>query len=153
MKLYGNILAYFSSHGQQKTYAYLRTSTFNIFGALWSKICRVITRETFEGGWGYLYRNTFRNFHPVQKYFFAKNEDFSKIFETLLHRSPQNPLFIFFIEKFPQNLQKELKKFSRRLRRRKRVAIPHFSPLVCRWAPPPRGVPPKSPWLLSKVEK
>ena len=44
----------------------------------------------------------FRNFRPVQKYFFAIIENFSKIFTIFLHRSPQKPLFIVFYQEIYQ---------------------------------------------------
>merc|ERR1711873_254344 len=86
----------------------------------------------------------FRNFGPVEKYFFAKNEDFSKIFEILIHRSPQKSLFIaFLLTNFPNISKKVLKNFSRRLRRRKRVEIPQFfDPQSVDGPPPLEGSPP-----------
>ena len=66
----------------------------------------------------------FRNLRPsVEILFFATNEDFSKIFEILQHRSPQKSLFIALLfTNFTKISKKVLKKFSRYLR---------FLPLVC----------------------
>ena len=74
---------------------------------------------------------------PVEKYFeifglwrntfLPKNEDFSKIFEILLHRSPQKSLFIaFLLTNFPKISKKVLKNFSRRLRRREKHTFGAF---------------------------
>ena len=59
--------------------------------------------------------------------FLPKMRIFSKIFEILLHTTPQKSLFIaFLLTNFPKISKKVLKNFSRRLRRRKREEITQF---------------------------
>ena len=104
-------------------------------------------------GCGHLCRNTFRNFARVQKYFFAKIEDFSKIFEILLHNHPKNHFYCIFINKFHKNFKKVRKNFSRHLRQRKRVEIsPFFTPGLKMEPHPQRGHPPNNS-LIPTQEK
>ena len=58
---------------------------------------------------------------------FAKNQDFSKIFEIFLHKSPpKSTCYWFILRNFDTNYQKVLKKFLRRLRRRKKHVFGAF---------------------------
>ena len=77
--------------------------------------------------------------------FFAKNEDFSKIFEILLHRSPQKSLFIaFLLTNFPKISKISAQKFFAAPSAPKMWRnTPIFSAQVWKIPPPPlRGHPP-----------
>merc|ERR1712055_883605 len=85
------------------------------------------TREVLGGGVRAPVEKYFRNFALWRNTFCPKSRIFFEIFEMYLHTTPQKSLFIaFLLTNFPKISKKVLKKFSRRLRRRKCGEIPQF---------------------------
>ena len=72
----------------------------------------IVIRELFGGGGEGTSVEILSKFSSCVEIRFAENEDFSKIFEILLHRTPQKPLFIaFLLTNFPKIHKKSAQKF------------------------------------------